>query len=249
MDIKKLFTAKRLIFLTVFLVLVLIAQRINFSPLLGAENQFFTVFQFFGPIAGSFLGSIFGIITVFLAEITDFLIVGKTFSLINVLRLLPMLFAVYYFSSFKDKNKKFSAVISVLIPLACLALFVLHPVGRQAWFFSLYWLIPVLGVLLPQNWPGQLFFRSYGATFTAHAVGGAIWVYTVPMTAAQWISLIPVVAYERFLFGLGIAGSYVVFNAVLDYLIEKFNFKVPSSILFLDKNYSLFKSIVSDKNK
>ena len=35
---------------------------------------------------------------------------------------------------------------------------------------------------MPEKVPGKLFFRSFGATFTAHAIGTIIWSYTIPMT-------------------------------------------------------------------
>ncbi|HLD73215.1 MAG TPA: hypothetical protein VJA23_06555 [Candidatus Nanoarchaeia archaeon] len=232
MDWKNWFTPKRIVFLAIFFVLVFMANRINFSSLIGAENQFFTLYQFFGPTAGAFLGPIFGMISVALAQITDFMVMGKEWSLISVLRFLPMLLAVWYFGS----KKKY---VGVIVPIICMILFIAHPIGREVWFFSLYWLIPVLAVLLPEKVPGKLLFRSFGATFTAHAVGGAIWIYTVPMSAGQWVSLIPVVAYERILFGLGIAGSYIVFNTVLDYVVEKWKLNLPAKTLFLEKRYTL----------
>ena len=241
MNLWEIFTRKRIIFLLLFFILVLIGKNINFSPLVGAENQFFTLYQFFGPTAGAFLGPIFGGISVLIAQVADFFIVGKEWSLISLLRFLPMLFAVYYFGYFKRKDKMSGTVVSVIVPLICIALFILHPVGREVWFFSLYWLIPVLAKILPEKVPGSLLFRSYGATFAAHAVGGAIWIWTVPMPASAWISLIPIVAYERALFGLGIAGSYVVFNSVLDYVIKKWGLKVPTKVLMLDKKYTLMK--------
>ena len=52
MDLQKIFTTKRLIFIAIFTVLVLIGKNVNFSPLVGAENQFFTLFQFFGNNSG-----------------------------------------------------------------------------------------------------------------------------------------------------------------------------------------------------
>jgi hypothetical protein len=239
--IKQIFSKKRIVFLILFFVLVLVGKKINFSPVVGADNQFFTLFQFFGPLAGSFLNPIFGIVSVLLVQLADFLIVGKEFGLINLLRLLPMLFAVYYFGT---KKKSWG----VIIPLVCIFLFIIHPIGRQVWFFSLYWLIPVFGKILPEKIKGQLFFKSYGATFTAHAVGSTIWLYTVPMAAGQWISLIPIVAYERFLFGLGIAGSYIVFNTVLDYVLDRWKITIPTKVLFLDKRYNLMKLLHLKKN-
>ncbi|MBT5397381.1 hypothetical protein HOL21_04165 [Candidatus Woesearchaeota archaeon] len=232
MNIKNIFTPKRIIFLLLFFELVLIGKNINFSSLVGAESQFFTLFQFFGPTAGTFLGPVFGIITVLFSQFADLLIVGKEFTIINVLRLLPMLFAVYYFSS---KKRAVSAIIS----LVCMFLFIIHPIGGEAWMYTLYWLIPFFAVVLPKKVPGQLLFKSFGATFTAHAIGSVLWIYTVPMTAGQWVGLIPVVAYERFLFGMGIAGSYVVFNSVLDYVVSKWKLRVPTGVLMLDKKYTI----------
>ncbi|MBU0459945.1 MAG: hypothetical protein KJ597_04595 [Nanoarchaeota archaeon] len=236
MDINKLFTKKRIIFLLLFFALVLIGKNINFSAVVGADSQFFTLFQFFGPTAGAFLGPVFGIIAVAFSQIADFVIIGKEWSILSLLRFLPMLFAVYYFGTF-IKNKK--TLFNVLVPLVCIGLFILHPVGRAAWIFSLYWLIPVLAVILPKKVPGQLFFRSYGATFAAHAIGSVIWLYTVPMEAGAWLGLIPIVAYERFLFGLGIAGSYILFTTVLDYVVKRW--KVSDKILFLEKKYTLIR--------
>ena len=58
MEIKKIFSTKRIVFLLVFMAMVFIGNKINFSAVVGANNQYFTLFQFFGPIAGSFLGPI-----------------------------------------------------------------------------------------------------------------------------------------------------------------------------------------------
>ena len=239
MDIKKTFSKKRILFVAVFMAVALIAQRINFSGLVGAENQYFTLFQFFGPIAGSFLGAFFGIISILAAEVIDFFVVGKALTLVNVLRLTPMLFAAYYFGT-KGKKK-----ITVAIPAVCMAIFMLHPVGRQVWFFSLYWTIPIIVKMLPVKYADNAFLKGLGATFTAHAIGGAIWIWTVPMTAGQWVGLIPIVAYERLLFAAGIAGSYVLMNTSIDLLVEKFRWKV-GDILKVDKQYSLSKVLFKE---
>src|SRR3989338_8254506 len=106
MNIKEFFTPKRLLFISLFAVFAFITQRINFSALVGADNQFF------GPIAGAFLGPVVGVIAVFLAEITDFLVVGKELTLINIARLAPMLFATYFFATM---NKEYRAKIFKII--------------------------------------------------------------------------------------------------------------------------------------
>jgi len=232
MNFKGLFTKKRLVFVAIFTALVFIGNKINFSPLIGAENQFFTLFQFFGPIAGGFLGSAFGVIAVLFAELIDFFVSGKNPALINILRLTPMLFAAYYFGS-KKRN------LSVIVPIIAIAAFVLHPVGRQVWFFSLFWTIPIIAKLLPQKYSGSVISKSLGATFTAHSVGGAIWIWTVPMTAAQWVALIPIVIYERTLFASGIAVSYIAFNALMDKVLDKLKISVPSDVLRIDNKFTV----------
>src|SRR3989344_5025655 len=97
MELKRIFSKKRVIFLVLFAVMVFIGNRINFSGLVGAEKQYFTLFQFFGPISGSFLGPIFGAVSVLVAQASDYLVFAKPFTFINIIRLTPMLFAAYYF--------------------------------------------------------------------------------------------------------------------------------------------------------
>ncbi|MBS3125839.1 hypothetical protein J4453_00160, partial [Candidatus Woesearchaeota archaeon] len=147
MELKKIMTKKGFVFLILFSALAFAGQRINFSALVGTDNQFFTLFQFFGPIAGSFLGPVVGVAAVLIAELANFFTVGSEWTALNLVRLLPMLFAAYYFGVNKDRMK-----VSIVVPLAAIALFVLHPIGRQAWFFSLYWTIPIIVKILPQKY-------------------------------------------------------------------------------------------------
>ena len=230
MDLNKLITRKGIMFLLIFSILVFIGDKINFSKLVGAENQFFTLFQFFGPVAGAFLGPVVGVLSVLIAEISSYFVAGKAFTLISILRLTPMLFAAWYFGTKKDK-------ISFLIPVLAIAAFIAHPVGRQVWYFSLFWAIPIIIKLLPKKYGERVFLRSLGATFTAHSVGGAMWNYIVPMTPAAWIALIPIVIFERFLFASGITVSYIGLNTLLD----KLSAKIKAGYLNVDKKYVLFR--------
>jgi hypothetical protein len=198
--------SKKIVFILLFSALALISSQINFSKLVGTENQFFTVFQFFGPIAGAFLGPVLGAVSVLVSETINFFVVGKELNLLNLARLFPMVLAAYYFGSTKKKDW------SLVVPLAAIGAFVLHPIGQQVWFFALFWTIPILAKLLfAQN----LLSKSIGATFTAHAVGGALWVYVFQTTPEYWIALIPIVITERLLFAGGIAASYIAMNTVL----------------------------------
>ncbi len=206
---KNMISKRGVVFLTLFVALTLVGMEINFSPIIGADNQFFTLFQFFGPIAGGFLG-LFGVIAVLFAELVNFVLVGKEVTMINLLRLTPMLFAAYYFGM--NAKKGFSDRLGIAIPVLAMIAFWSTPAGLEAWYYALFWLIPLAAKFLPD----RLFFRSLGATFTAHAVGSAIWALTVPMTAAQWAMLVPVTAFERGLFAIGISASFVLFTNVLN---------------------------------
>ncbi len=239
MKLSKLITAKGLIFLMIFSVLVFVGDRVNFSRLVGADSQFFTLFQLFGPIAGAFLGPVVGVLSVLIAEAASKIAaanshslaaVVKTFDIVTLLRLLPMLFAAWYFGTKKDKT-------SILVPIIAIALFVLHPVGRQVWYFSLFWTIPIIIKMLPKKYSQRVFLKSMGATFTAHAVGGAMWNYIVPMTPQMWIALIPIVIFERLVFTAGISISYVGVNNLLD----KIKIKNKSDYVNVDKKYAMLR--------
>lgn len=214
MTTRKIFSKTGLVFLGLFILLTYIGMQINFSPLLGLvaeENQFFTVFQLFGPVAGGFFGAILGAASVLVAELINFILLGKEFEFINLFRLTPMLFAAYYFA--KNREKMFKNKFSLIIPAICMIAFILHPIGGQAWYYSLFWLIPIAVKFLPEH----LILRSLGATFTAHAIGSTIFLYTIPTTPELWAVILPsIVIFERVIFAIGISISYVAFNTILD---------------------------------
>jgi hypothetical protein len=65
-----------------------------------------------------------------------------------------------------------------------------------------------------------LLARTLGATFTAHAVGGALWITFMHLPKAAWIGLIPVVAIERISFALGMALFYILVNNLIGVLMK-----------------------------
>ena len=223
---------RKLLFVLLFGALALLSSRLNFSALVGAPNQFFTFFQFFGPITGGFLGAGLGVASVLIAQLANNLLLGKAFDAVTIFRLLPMLFAAFYFANYKS-DKRPSRIFMILVPLAAMLLFWSHPVGAAAWYFPLiFWTIPLLVALLPFE---NLLARSLGSTMTAHAIGGSLWNYFVPMTPEMWAALIPVVIFERLMFAGGIAASYVALNTVLDKLMASTKMKV--SFPYVDKRY------------
>lgn len=201
---------KKILFVVIFGLLALMALQIPLNNLIGSKAKF-TLFDSFGPIATSFIGTVPGIIAVFLAQLTNFLLHGaQIVDAGTIIRFFPMLFATWYFA----KPRK----INIVIPILAIIAFNLHPIGRSAWYFSLFWLIPIASEFLRDR---SLVARALGATFTAHAVGGAAWVWAFGLSKTIWTSLIPIVAMERGLFAIGICITYVATNNILAVLDNK----------------------------
>jgi len=216
---------RNLAFLALFTILSLAAYQLKFSTILGVPSQNFNFFQFIGPIGAGIFTPILGAVSVLFVEALNFLISGKSLDPITLVRFTPMMFAAYYFGS-KSRNR-------VIVPLVCMGLFMLHPIGRQAWYYSLYWLIPVAAAV----WKDKLFLRSLGATFTAHAIGSVAFLYAFGIPADVWATLVPITAYERLSFAVGISISYIAVNTILNSISSR----VDVRVLRVDPRYVLFR--------
>src|SRR3989344_3447658 len=194
-------TKKNLLFIAIFAIVGFISLQIPVAQLEGSRVKF-TIYDAFAPIAGSFIGSIPGVIAVFLMQFFNFLIHGaEIVDTGTIIRFFPMLFAVLYFAKKRAAN--------LVIPALAIVAFIAHPIGREVWYFSLFWLIPIIAH----------FFRD--RFLTAHAVGGALWIWVFALPAPVWNSLISVVIAERMLFALGICGSFILVNNLLGFLEKK----------------------------
>jgi len=115
-----------------------------------------------------------------------------------------------------------------LVPVLAIFIFLAHPNGRQVPYYPLlFWLIPLIAYRFRSN----LWMKSLGATFTAHSVGGAVWIWVFNLPASVWKSLIPVVIAERLLFATGIAASFVLVKYTLNYLGKKGILPKPDLII------------------
>lgn len=204
---------KKLLFLTIFTLVGFGALQIPFNKLAGS-NVSFTLFDFFAPIAGAFLGPIYGVVSVLAVEVVNNLVKQTPWTTGSIIRLFPTLFAVYYFATI-TKKIKFNWIL--IVPPVCMLIFMAHPNGRQVPYYTLFWVIP----LITYRFRNNLFFKSLGSTLTAHAVGGAAWIWAFNLKPAVWNSLIPVVIAERLLFAAGIAASFLVIERTLNFLISK----------------------------
>lgn len=111
---------------------------------------------------------------------------------------LPTLFASFFFILGSNQNKASYQRWFIWGTLGvCSLLFIYHPLGSQAWIYTLVWLVPLFALKNQTN----LFCQALISTFIAHATGSVIWLYAGlgPATADGWIALIPLVIIERIL--------------------------------------------------
>ena len=184
-------------------VLGIIALQIPFTRLLGA-NVKFTLFDFVAPTFGAFINTLPGILIVLFIQLVNIAIHGMSnVGVASIIRLFPILFGVLYFSQKRSVN--------VIIPILTIVAFNLHPIGASAWQYSLLWLIPIAAQFFRKN----LYIRSLGATFTAHAVGGALWVWAFGLSKEMWLALLPQSLMERAVMAGGITVSYLVISKAI----------------------------------
>ncbi len=208
----------------------LLAFQVSVNKIVGS-GQSFTLFELLGPIGGMFLGPILGGVSAFVVRALNVIFLHQKLDLLTIIRFLPAMLAAVYFGL----KQKSTAIIFQI----CILLFLLNPIGRQAWEYSLIWLIPFVATFFKK----KLILNSLGATFTAHAVGSVIFLYTFGLTPAIWISLIPVVFIERGVFTVGIWASCLAFNFALDKLT---NLKFASALKPLVKPELLFNASKSN---
>ena len=193
-----------------FAVFGFIALQIPVAKLEGSRAAF-TLFDLFGPVAGAFLGGLGGVIAVAMTQLGNMIFhrPDLAWSIVAIRFLTPMA-AAWYFSK---KNR-----FNIIIPVIAIIAFIANPVGGSAWYFASLWLIPIICYFWQDR---SLVARALGATFMAHAVGGALWVWTWNTSTAYWTGLMPIVIKERLIFAAGIAISYLVMNNVLAFVAKK----------------------------
>lgn len=178
------------------LLMVFVAKFIPFSFIIGSQGSFFSASTSIGLVMARHASS--WMLLLFIFPMKSLSIVQL---FLFLLYRLPLFFASWFYRSS-------NLLVSVVIPFLCFFLFILHPVGIEAWPYTLYWLIPMIIYFLNCK---RIFSKALGAVFVAHAVGSVIWIYTHDMTSQAWLALIPIVGIERLLMAFGVlAGEYVV---------------------------------------
>lgn len=191
------------------------------SFIFGSHMAYFSMSSIITPLSGAFLG-ISGGFLVLLTRLFIHALFFKTITFSFLAFCIPGYCASLYWATR-------SSLVRVFIPLACMILFVVHPIGSQAFIYSFYWLLPISFYILSYR---SLFLEALGSTFVAHAVGSVIWLYTTPTTVEMWLGLIPVVALERCLFALGM----VVMYRVIVFIQNKASICVRKTAIVVSQN-------------
>lgn len=210
-------TVRQLKTVAVLTVSLSLLSLIKISSIVGAAAAGFSLSHCLSPLIGILAGGA-GAMAFFCVRTCVHVGMAATMPAFVFACHLPTLAAALYLSSLHttqytiDFTKK---LLLALIPLSCIVLFCIHPVGCQAWAYSLFWVIPVATLFINHT---NLFTHMLGSTFTAHAVGSVVWLYCGPMlTPAMWLALIPVVMLERLLLASGMTLGY--------YALSKLNLK------------------------
>lgn len=221
--------------LTVFLlVLALFGSFLKLSPVLGQYKLSFSGINFLIPLLGYFLKPLF-------LPLTFVFFLLKKITLGGALTLgIPTFMATLTISVLNKKNvddnykyKVYDFLLRVVLPLFAIVLFILNPIGREAFLYSFYWFIPVVLFLVETvGKKRSIFTNSLSSTFIAHAVGSLIWLYTIEMTSLYWNALIPLVAIERLVFSMGMTLCYLGFKKLLNILPAKVSGKFILISLF-----------------
>jgi len=208
----KMPTLKIIARISLWTLLIKAASYLKSSYIVGSKILFFSGSSIFIPLMGAFNTP-----ALCAAACLVRLAFFNTFGLSTLAFIVPGFCAALYWNM-----NHWS--IRLLLPIACFIAFVCHPVGNQAYTYALYWFIPMALYFVPHK---NLFLTALGSTFIAHAVGSAIWIYTVPMTAQMWTDLIPLVAIERLCFAIGMVVGYHAINTVHSFVREKYTALLP----------------------
>ena len=159
--------------------------------MIGAGTAYFSGVNIVGPLLGAWYGlagaaSILGARVVFKSIFNNMVFTPLVYHIPNICA-----------ASYWMPGKR---ALKIAIPAVCMILFLVHPVGIQAWFYTSFWLIPMALSLVPGR---SLFLTALGSTFTAHAVGSVLWLYWIPMAPETFALLMPIVPFERLAYASG----------------------------------------------
>ncbi len=127
---------------------------------------------------------------------------------------LPTLCGALYFTVMQS-NQKLHRILYALIPATCIALFVLHPATAASSWYAFFWCMPLVTLALPK---AHFFVHALGSTFTTHAVGTILWIFTKPLP--NWTVLAPIALQERLALACGMTVCFVGYHYLKQIIIH-----------------------------
>ncbi len=169
-------------------------QTFSIAPILGTNFLSFNLTHSLMPLTG-FFGNGIHMLCIYMMQTGITGLYGSVgFSLFNHM---PTFCGALFLAT--D-----SRLLKASLSIFCIALFLLHPVGRECGYYTLYWIPPLIISFLPRS---PLFLQALGSTLTTHAVGSILWIYSHTTTTVFWQTLMYRVWIERLLLALILAGS------------------------------------------
>lgn len=221
---KKKILIIKIFFSIMFASLFIVLTKVKITPIIGTDSSF-SASVMFGPIISRFVGISFGVGSILLVHLFGVLIgLYKIKSIISYFTFFPIIFAGIYFArTFKSEKKLF------WIPIICISLFILHPIGNSVWFYSLFWTIPLIISIgkekidnILKNYVARVYLYSLGTSFIDHAVGSVLFLYFMNIPREAWLMAIPLTIIERVIIAFGITLSYFFVKVSIKTLKEVF---------------------------
>ncbi len=216
-ELEKKLRIPKIMFSVLFAALFIVLTKTKMFPILGTEFNF-SFGVMFGPALGGLLGVNLGIATILLSQAIGTAIGLYTIKdTLSLLVFFPILLgSVYFARSFKGDRRM------IAIPAACMVLFLLHPIGRQVWFYSLFWIIPMAVIRFKERIDAvvrhpvaRTYSYSLGTAFVDHSVGSVVYLWFMSIPAQFWIAAMPLTIMERLLIALGITFSFHAVKAAM----------------------------------
>lgn len=200
----------------------LLAIKMPLFFMIGSWTTFFSAVSAIGPLAGYF-GGVFGSAGYLIVRITwRLLFASAPFGITCLINTVPGWCATAFWIV--------PAVVgSVFVPLSAIVLFVMHPVGAQAYMYALLWLVPI-GIYCLRSvnisFAHTFFAQALCATFVAHAVGSVLWLYGMPaMHPESWVLLAPLALAERLFFAAGMTVARTVIVHTVAWAMQRRSFQ------------------------
>lgn len=221
---KKKILIIKIFFSILFSSLFIVLTKVKITPIIGT-NSSFSASVLFGPTISKFLGISFGTGSLLFAHFFGVIVgIYKIKSMMSYFTFFPIIFAGIYFARIFRSDKKL-----FWFPLACISLFILHPIGNSVWFYSLFWSIPLIISIgkeriekIIKNYVARVYLYSLGTAFVDHAVGSVLFLYFMNIPREAWLMAIPLTIIERLIIAAGITLSYFFVKISIKTLKELF---------------------------